>query len=508
MNRKAGCRLGWVSVLGTALAVALGARASDPSPGLSREPSAAGTPGGGATSLSPAPASSAGPAANGAGGAISLPGALPSGDAHSAGAPAAGAQTKASAPRDLISVKVANPPAENPPAENPPAENPIEAGGSFRGGNGLYDGAPQGTVTGAAAATPRADDRAFRANDNLLFVLLNYQADQNSVRQGESLTMAGIRYKPTFEFQYASWLSATITPKLWIAQGYADSRLGNFVPPQSLSLYESYLQAKPSPYFAFQVGALNQARLDTEILIGDSSFPATLEKAMIGGDRLSAELRAEQAIPTATTLSTNTTESEPTPAFFFESLIVDAKPVKWAELRLSASYFRFSDLPSVVAQVSETRGNSVDDYGPNNSHFRYDFEGYVYGIDGRLDLHRRVSALAGWKMIDNLLAPETYNLGTDGFLALDVRVAPEVSVKPRADVFFLESDAVPAYWLESFYGAQTNRTGYAGALILEFKKQKLSTGAHFMHYDPINPNQWQSSENLVFLEFTTRHDLF
>ena len=385
-------------------------------------------------------------------------------------------------------------------------ENNIEEGGSFRASNLMFDGASKGTISGLAK--PFYVDSSVHGSGTLLMTGLNYAADDNSVRKGEMLTMVGLRYKPTIDWAIEPWLTTRITGKFWLSQGYAESRLGNFVPPNQMSLYEAYVEAKPVSFFSIQVGSLNQAKLDDEILLGDSSFPGLLEKFMVGGDLLSAELRLEQAIPTATSLSTNTVDAEPMPSFFYESLVLDSKPTKGFEGRISASHFTYNDLPSVVAQTSETRGNSVNESGPNSTKFRYQFDGYVGGGDVRVDVHPRVALLGGGKYIINTQAPETYNQGQDAYFAVELKASPDVSVRTQANAFFLESDTAPAYWLESFYGAQTNRYGYAGSVEANFKKRKFSVGAHWLHYDPINPNQWQASENLIFLEMTAAHELF
>ena len=339
--------------------------------------------------------------------------------------------------------------------------------------------------------------------------LLNYAADETELRKGETLTMAGLRYKPTVDFKMYDWLSWRATAKLWLAQGYAESRLGNFVPPQSFSLFEGYVEARPVDYFSFRAGAINQSNEDlhNEILIGDSVYPAVVETFHADGDLLAAELTAQQAVPTSTTLSTDAVNAEPMPTFFVETLTLKTAPVKSVEGHAYVTKFQFNDLGTVVAAASEPRGNTVNESGPLATKFRYQFAGMIYGLGGRVDLARKVSLRSNFEFIDNMAAPETYNRGESGYLALDVRLPDEIVLKPRVDLFFLESDAAPAYWLESFYGSQTNRSGYSAEMGADFTRQKFSMALRYMSFRPINANQWQSPEQLVFLQFRTRHDL-
>lgn len=369
------------------------------------------------------------------------------------------------------------------------------------------------SIDSGASLSTRVDrfgdvpEQQFKVSGMLDVLMLNYTADQNSIRKGEQLTMAGLRYRPTVSFQMAPWLRSQASAKLWMTQGYAESRLGTWVPPQSFVLYEAWSEATPVDFLAIRVGAINQADMDNEVLIGDSSFPGVAEKFTFGGDLLSAEIRAQQTVPTSTTLSTNAVDVEPMPTFFTESIYLKTNPVPQFEARVYGTHFRFNDLGTVVAASGEFRGNTVNEAGPNSTRFRYQFEGAVLGGGGRVDLSRKVALVADYQYLQNFLAPETRNRGQAAYLQFQVRVPGEITLKPRGDIFFMEADAAPAYWLESFYGAQTNRTGWAAELGADFGRQKFSTIARFMSFEPLTRNSYQSAEQLFFVGFRSRHDL-
>src|SRR5690606_10942458 len=99
-------------------------------------------------------------------------------------------------------------------------------------------------------------------------------------------------------------------------------------------------------------GALNQKYMHASLLMDELAFPAARGEVILTRGTILSALALETAIPTSTSLSTNTRELEPTPSLNTASLKVNLQGARNLYLKLSGGYFIYNNLPSAVAQES------------------------------------------------------------------------------------------------------------------------------------------------------------
>jgi hypothetical protein len=291
-----------------------------------------------------------------------------------------------------------------------------------------------------------------------------------------------------------------------LSSGYAQTTLGDVQLKNGVFLKEAYLQFKPVNAFALQAGALDQGELEAPLLVSKRPFPGVAERLKIGNAFMSAELRAEQCVPTSSELTTKAVEAEPMPSFFTESLLLKVRPFEALELKASGTHYRYQSLPSAVAAESALYGNTLKSSEPGTERFLFEYEGFVASSGAKIHLTRTVSWGIDGQMIRNTKAEETYQnaqvLGTEFVVGLP----GDVDLKPRAEMFFAESDVAPAFYNSVEYG-HGNRQGWGAEVKATFRKEKFRIGARYVASDLINPSLEQSRQAYFIVRFESLYDV-
>jgi hypothetical protein len=291
-----------------------------------------------------------------------------------------------------------------------------------------------------------------------------------------------------------------------LQSGYAQTRFGDNTPTSGLNLKEAYIQFKPVSFLSLQGGALDQGQLKSPLLVSSRAFPGVAEAISIGDQALGAELRAQQTVPTSTTLSTRAVDTEPTPSFTSETLSLKARPLDNFSLKAFGTHYAFRSLPSTVATDSDLLGNTVTEVGPNSSRFRFEFDGYLVGGEAKARLTRGLVAGIDGQMLRNMQAPETYRNAQMAGAELQIGLPGDIDLKPRGEIFFAESDVAPAFYNSSELG-HTNRQGWAADVSMTFKQEKFRLSARYVNSDMINSNLIQSRQAFVLIKFETLYDV-
>lgn len=292
----------------------------------------------------------------------------------------------------------------------------------------------------------------------------------------------------------------------WVS-GYSHSQFGEGVPSTGLFLREGLLQWSPfGQYFSVSAGAIDQKHQGSELFVSSRAFPGALEKIKTGNDAVSLELKAQQSIPTSSTLSTKAVNNEKPPSFHTQTATVKAKPGSSWQVEGFGTHFTFKDLPTVVAADSELHGNEIEGDGPNSKKFRFEFDGFVYGGKSKLRIMRGFSAEVFGHVIVNTKAPETYRNAQMIGGELEIGLPGATSLRPRFESFFVESDAVPAFYNSSDYG-HNNRQGYSAGLDLEFRDAGFVIGGKYIDASLINPGTQQSRLQYILVRLVTLYDV-
>ncbi len=249
-------------------------------------------------------------------------------------------------------------------------------------------------------------------------------------------------------------------------------------------------------------GALHQGTNHSELLIGDQAFPAVrgeLEIANTGN--LKTLLDIEQAIPTSSSLSTNTTGVESTPRFLSASMAVNFENNNYFwKTRLGV--FSYDNLPSAVAYQSALRGNTVLSLTENESLFVYQYQGVEVMTSLRLpithgwDLMSSASYLQNSKASSDLNQAYAISAGSEFFLV------GRKSIDVKLTSFRIEPDAAIAYFNTGKY-FNTNRIGYNIESFVYLNKYKFKIGLGYTEAEVIYLNPAQSREKSLMLMLET-----
>ena len=291
-----------------------------------------------------------------------------------------------------------------------------------------------------------------------------------------------------------------------VQSGYAQSQFGENVPKNGVELREALVQFKPISRVTLQAGAINQAHWNAPLIVSAQAFPGALERVLLGSKSFNVELKAQQAVPTSSTLATKSVEAETMPTFMTEGATVRAKLLERVSLSVFALHYAFSNLPSVVAQDSELYGNTVTEVTAKRSQFTYGFDGFSYGAGAKVLLSRTLLWGADGQVVQNASAPGSFNqayLASSGF---EIGLAGDIDLKPKAEYFFAESDVTPGYYNGSDRG-HNNRVGWAADLSATFKKAGFTVGGRYVMSELINTSLNQTRQSFILLRFESTHAL-
>lgn len=294
---------------------------------------------------------------------------------------------------------------------------------------------------------------------------------------------------------------------LSLQSGYAQSRFGDNTPKNGIDLREALIQYKPLSRVTLQAGAINQAHLNSPLLVSAQAFPAVLEQVVLGSKDFNVEFKAQQAVPTSSTLSTQSIEAESTPNFMTEGVQVRGQISERLLVSVYGFHYAFHNLPTTVATASELYGNTVTPLTANRDRFTYEFDGISYGSSLKLKLSRTLQWLLDAQILNNLKAPDSYGQGQLASTGFEIGLASDVDLKPKGEIFFAESDVAPGFYNGSDRG-HNNRTGWAADLSATFKKAGFLVGARFVNADTINQTLLQTHQTFVMLRFETLYALF
>jgi len=249
-------------------------------------------------------------------------------------------------------------------------------------------------------------------------------------------------------------------------------------------------------------GALNQANNHSDLLFDDQAFPAVRAQLKLFKSGNGVTLfEIEQAIPTSSSLNTNTSATESTPRFLSASLAFNYESFSYFwKSRVGA--YSFDNLPSSVAYQSGLRGNTVNSITETESLFSYEFA----GLDAETSI--RVPVLRGWDFtgavsyLKNNKAPATSNSAYAVSAGSEFFFVGQKSWDFSVTSFRIESDAAVAFFnSESFFN--TNRIGYNLKSYMNFRKRHFRVGVSYTEAEVIYLNPVQSREKSLMLMLET-----
>lgn len=346
-------------------------------------------------------------------------------------------------------------------------------------------------------AKPAAAEKKFSAEWRLRMSGEDYHDEQSQSK------IFALKTDLKAKYQLHPTLLIDLQPSLRLQSGTTQSVDGADKPENKISLTQAALVYRPLSITRISAGALNQTYLHTDLLVDEIAFPAARAELLLTRGTVLSALVLETAIPTSTSLSTNTRELEPTPALNSVALKMNLQSAKNLYLKMTGGYFIFNNLPSAVAQSSRLLGNEVEAVSDAQYAFTHTFEGYEAKAEFKAPITAWLNIAGEAQYITNTKAPSELASGSIYGLGAEIYFNKGLSLDIRGGVFSIAPEAAVSYFNAN--RSETNRNGYFAKTFLDFEKQGFRVGVEYQESDVMFINSVQSKDQKVFLKLETSY---
>lgn len=334
------------------------------------------------------------------------------------------------------------------------------------------------------------EDRRSQFLWRMRFDSESLQTDKNAQSQS-----VGAKARAQFQYKLLENLKFKSKVNLSLESGRSQDIFGDLEPssgiyPQELKLSLDAVE----DHITLEAGQIHQRWLNEPLFIGGLGFPGAAQKFQIKKKSWDLGLITQQLIPTSSTLSTRVAEREGTPSLFTESIQAGVRPSSNNFILGRVTMYKYNDLPSVVAYWSRIYGNTPSNFGNdiNNSTFRYDFSGWMGQMAYEQKFSNSFSMQFQYMAMKNTAAPDDSGESQ----AITVTAANDFGrwiIGGRYKNYFIESDAVPAYYNSHRLG-HNNRTGNEYEIMFESKDWGVNFSATYVKADLLRDQGQTASE--------------
>lgn len=310
-----------------------------------------------------------------------------------------------------------------------------------------------------------------------------------------------IRAEIKAKYLLSSSLQLDIQPTLRLQSGQTQSVDGADKPENKITLNQAAAHYLPFQGFRLSAGALNQRYMHTQLLMDNLAFPAARMEGLLKYGNFKASLAVESAIPTSTSLSTNTKELEPTPSLNSAALKLNWQASKDLYWKTTAGYFVFNHLPSAVAQQSRLLGNEVDKISDAQYAFMNKYEGIQASTEFEFPVFSALDINIGGEYLVNQKATSDNNQAYRYYANSEIHLSKNMDLIIGGSYFSVAPEAAVAYFNAT--GFETNRVGYAAESSLSFIKEGFLVGLKYVDAEVMFANAVQSREKTLFIKLET-----
>ncbi|UOF01709.1 hypothetical protein [Bdellovibrio reynosensis] len=296
-------------------------------------------------------------------------------------------------------------------------------------------------------------------------------------------------------------LQLDIQPALRMQSGQTNSMVGAYQPENKISLVQAAAHYEPYLEMKISGGALNQKYMHSSLLVDPIAFPAARIEGNWAVGKLKTSIDAETAIPTSSTLSTNTKELESTPALNSAAAKFIWELEKNLYWKTSLGYFVYSNLPSAVAQASAKLGNDIKKISDKEYEFIYKYEGVEASTEVKFPVLDSLDLALGGEYLLNQKAPADLNAAFRVNLAGEIHMNPNTDIVLGGSYFQVQPEAAVAYFNAA--GSDTNRIGHSADVSFVFKKDGFTAGASYVETELMYTNDVQLKEKTLLLRLQT-----
>ncbi|GIL18649.1 MAG: hypothetical protein BroJett040_24000 [Oligoflexia bacterium] len=270
-----------------------------------------------------------------------------------------------------------------------------------------------------------------------------------------------------FDFELNSWLSLNVSPLVFSKSGYIQSQDISSAEGSGIELKNAALMIQPYSGGSVLLGALNQQKTHTTLLVDDKAFPAA--KLILGNNPQSLNQfggYGQAAIPSAASSTNSSHDTEKNPSLSAVGIYYNFNDVylKWKN---KVGRFQYRSLPLSVSTKSVLIGNSGVSTSGTDMLFAHDFEGTEFQTQLDWTLSKIEFTIKG-ESVKNDKAPSGSNEALLGKISGIYRMNRHWAIVPEYTYYRIQEDAVVAYYNGSFLNS--NYAGYKGGLGLEWSK--------------------------------------
>lgn len=346
-----------------------------------------------------------------------------------------------------------------------------------------------------STAAPKKEDRRFTAEWRVGLIA----RDKSNIESQSKFV--DFKLDINSEYRLNSSLILDIQPTFRLQAGQSQSVDGADKAENKILLHQAAVHYTPFNNLKFSAGALNQEIMHTSLLMDDLAFPGARITSLFKVGEWITGFAVESAIPTSTSLSTNTNELEATPSLNTASFRLNFGSRKTFHWKNTFSYFAYSNLPSAVAKDSNYLGNEVIQVTASDYHFAYQFQGLEARSVGIFPIAQAFDLKLGAEYLQNQKAPSdlnsAYQIGAGG----DIHINKDYDLSGFFSYYSVAPEAAVSYFNAKEF--ETNRIGYAAEGFLSFLKDGFRLGLRYSDAEVMFNDRDQSRQKSIFVKLET-----
>jgi hypothetical protein len=278
------------------------------------------------------------------------------------------------------------------------------------------------------------------------------------------------------------------------------SHSGTLLIPKDASLIWT-----PYKWWQLRGGILDENFNHSFLMLEDQAFPALRTTFYMGSQDAGASVMGEQSVLVVSSDTNNSNQIEKTPTLEAASFETHYKFTRRNQVKLSAGYWQYDNLPSALAAEAALNGNTVTRTSDTFSVFAYQFHGY----EGRARLELGIGPL-DWTLYSeglyNTGAPSGMNTAWSAGNEFVYYGAKNRKYGLNFEYFHVEPDAaVSAYNNIEF--DRSNRNGIMAMPYFKWGKKQNKLSLRYVTSSLIYNNAPQSDTSQIRLRWETDYDI-
>ncbi|MBY0371794.1 hypothetical protein K2X33_14010 [bacterium] len=346
---------------------------------------------------------------------------------------------------------------------------------------------------------------APESNSKLVVGLKIYGSSAES--EAAHSRVAGTEVEAAFQDALLPNVQLNLAGGVQIETGATQSRWAQEFQPRNVQrLREAVLQWKPFSVLALTLGASDQDRLGSPLLLQRQTFPGAQESVTIPMGHWTLTAFAQQSVANDTSsLQPWASGTQGLPAFYLERVGVAYSPSPELKASVQASHFAFHNLSGPNVWNAQYMGNTIQGKDAASAVFQYGYHGIDVGTSIKARLGRFSPELkATW--LQNLGAPSGRSQGWRVTAGMDYEANSSFRFSPQMELFRMESDAAPAFYNDRVFG-HNNRNGFGARLTAFWPQEGVEIFARWVHAGVIEAHPFQSGLDWVQVQLSAQYDV-